>query len=442
MKDGFTVFVHLSDVHFNDKRKGFLDLDAEVRNEMERDCLRIKETLGPADGILVTGDIAYAGLPEEYATAEEWLAKLASLLDCSPENTFVAPGNHDVDRLAVSKSDVSRMIRAELRQCDVGAIDEMLARKFRDPVAYANLYEPLANYNQFASRYGCDIGPERDIWESSFKLNDGSSLRVRGLNSTLVSDDSDNNADRKLVLGSFQCQFMQHEGVEYVSLCHHPPQWLRDEDGIDAILKARVRVQLFGHKHSQVLDRINDTLRLTAGAVHPDREEDGWNPRYNWLALHVDGLGEERKLIVKVYPRVWREENRAFAADYDENGDETREYEFELQPWSLPEGNGEKVAKTPDAEAERELESREVSADMDPRRRLTYRYYGLAFNTRIAIAQSLGLLEDVDRDVAESELFRRFFERAVQRRLLERLWEKVEDQYDEGRLSENPFKNQ
>ena len=439
MKDGYTVLLHLSDVHFNDKRKGFLDLDTEVRAQLERDCGRVKSTLGPVDAILVTGDIAYRALPEEYDRATIWLERLASQLDCRPERTFLTPGNHDVDRSVIRQSEFSRLMHDDLRTGNSEAIDEKLAKKFRDRMALSSLYRPIENYSRFALQFECDIGPDRQVWESDLPLNDGSTLRLVGLNSTLISDDFDNDTDHKLVLGSYQCSFVPQDGLEFLTLCHHPPQWLRDEDAVAASLKARVRVQLFGHKHKQVLDQINGTVRLTAGAVHPDRQEDSWQPRYNFIAIRVEGVNKERKLHVQVHPREWSEESRDFAPDYDGEGKETREYKFNLKPWSSPGGLGDDGTNSGTNEAERLTASLGQSAGMDARRRLTYRYYGLSFSERLAVAQALELVEDEDKDVAEAELFRRFFQRAAERTLLARLWEEVEARHDDDRGRDNPF---
>lgn len=91
-------FVHISDIHFG-QDGGTHGPHRDARNELLRDCATQNEALGPADGILVTGDIAFSGKHEQFARAGEWLDKLAEAAGCSPNTSVrVIPGNHDIDR--------------------------------------------------------------------------------------------------------------------------------------------------------------------------------------------------------------------------------------------------------------------------------------------------------------------------------------------------------
>ena len=51
--------VHLSDIHFGQEDKdGSFHHQNDVREAVTRDCDLMRKTLGKANGILVTGDIA------------------------------------------------------------------------------------------------------------------------------------------------------------------------------------------------------------------------------------------------------------------------------------------------------------------------------------------------------------------------------------------------
>jgi Icc protein len=77
------VVAHVSDIHVD---------GTEVRNERASRVMRYLDSLStPVDAILLTGDIADHGLPEEYDEARKLLASTSPVLPC--------PGNHD-DRSA------------------------------------------------------------------------------------------------------------------------------------------------------------------------------------------------------------------------------------------------------------------------------------------------------------------------------------------------------
>jgi 3',5'-cyclic AMP phosphodiesterase CpdA len=63
-------FVHLSDIHFGQEKKDKTTyIHEDVRNELIRDVQLQAAKHGNADGILVTGDIAYSGKKEEFVGA-------------------------------------------------------------------------------------------------------------------------------------------------------------------------------------------------------------------------------------------------------------------------------------------------------------------------------------------------------------------------------------
>ena len=50
---------------------------------------------GSATGLIITGDIAYAGKREEYQRAGEWLDRLAVAIGCAKTAVQVVPGTFD-----------------------------------------------------------------------------------------------------------------------------------------------------------------------------------------------------------------------------------------------------------------------------------------------------------------------------------------------------------
>jgi len=251
MKASQKIFLHLSDIHFNKDTSGSrYDPDDDLRNELERDAQNMLERLGAIHGILVTGDISYAGRKEEYDIATNWLDLLCQKLSCSSEFVWTVPGNHDVSRQVIENSRTLQIYRKTLRECSLESLDSEIAVLMKDEIARKAIFQPLKNYNKFAIQYGCNIDAEHPTWHQNIFLNDGSQIRILGLNSVLVSDKSDDNERNKLLLGSAQSLPKRLDGVEYIVLCHHPLDWLRDYDNVHANFTARACIQLFGHKHS------------------------------------------------------------------------------------------------------------------------------------------------------------------------------------------------
>lgn len=436
-----TVFIQVGDIHFKtDKTAHQAALD-DAKRELIRDLTRIIPQLPSVVGVLVCGDIAYSGTEAEYKAARAWLKEVCKTAKCGEETVRTVPGNHDVDRTGWSHNHTLGHVQAALRKRNLQDIDIALHQfTIEDKTSAGLLLAPFKNYNEFALPYFCSITPEKLYWEHIVTLNDGSRLKIRGINSSLASNQLDNDTDNRLVVGTIQATFTQEDGVEYLSMCHHPPTWLLERDEIEDRIRNRVRIQVFGHKHRQRLERINDAVRISAGAVFPSEREPNWVPRYNLIAVEITKQATDRNMIVTVLPRVWNTDGRSFAPEADENGNPWRSWTFKLEPWEPPPQESTHTkpesGPPPTKTSPKELQ---VVRQMDPLKRLAYRFLSLSFEKRLLVAQRLDLLEPEDRDADETERGRRFFKRANERNQLGKLWEAVEEQHDEPDRTGNPF---
>lgn len=438
------VLVHLSDIHFTRASGASVhDLDRNVRNELVLDATNVAKETGPVTGVLVTGDIAFSGSKAEYDHATDWLRAFCRAIGCNEESVWVVPGNHDVDRQR-TKRKLTRMLHQGIRKNDSN-VDKELREIFSDAQSGAALLEPLTDHNIFAGRFGCSISVEKHYWERDLKLACGTAIRLRGLTSALVSNDDDMRT--AIVLGSAQASVERAPGVLQITLCHHPPDWLRDHDAVEDHLKSKVHIQLFGHKHSQRLDVINGKVRLVAGAMHPERGEGGWLPTYNFLELsRRDG----DRIGLRVYQRQWNQQDTNFVAWRDpNNGRDHREFFWDGFPLpTKPEPNGAVSHEARGAENAASVPSPEVAttatekdAAMPPpnyERRLTYRFLTLPFRHQITVAKNLDVLIDDDRALSDEALFRVLFKRAAEKGLLRKLWAETEELHDDP-ADFNPF---
>jgi hypothetical protein len=425
------TFLHISDIHFNARYgESPYDLNLEIRNELEREVRRLVGDHGPLTAVLVGGDVAYAGDEREYETAIEWLKKLCELGGCPEEAVWVVPGNHDVDRAVIKSSPTLQMYHRELRTTPVGAeLDDRLHELVRDPLADEMLLRPLTNYNEFAARYECDVSRDRPFWEAEWPLGSELRLRIRGVTSPLISDESDDENENRLVLGRMQAQMIREEGVVNAVLCHHPSGWLRDEEVVQTAFDALTTLQLYGHVHVFSVSDDARVLRIGAGALQPERGEDRWDPRFNLLRIRFE---EADKVAVDLYPRRWDDTDHVFVTDEEHEGTIILSIAERPAPVELVPS---------DEEEPLEVELQPAPSDggrVTPHRQLVYRFSSLPWTRRLAIAQELDLVTEDDRNLSSVELARRVLSRAGELNRLDRLWDAVSATYDDS--GPNPFR--
>ncbi len=104
--------LHLSDVHF--RARAHWDADPVLRALVRYLAEEVRNGLAP-DLVVITGDLAFAGRPDEYTLARAWLEDLWPVLTTDPaaplpqDRLLLVPGNHDVDRDRIDA--VARMVQ-------------------------------------------------------------------------------------------------------------------------------------------------------------------------------------------------------------------------------------------------------------------------------------------------------------------------------------------
>lgn len=415
------LILHLSDIHFRKLEIGTVqDPNFHLRNELVRDVVRQCNQLGAPDAIVVSGDIAFAGDPDEFTYATDWLAELCVACGSTMASVFVVPGNHDVVR-PLAESNLVQMIHNKIK--DAENPNAEIAKQMRDPLARRLLYESLENYNQFALQFFCDLlPPERTRAKRDLKLNDGSTLRLWGLNTAFVSSSHDQKSD--LFVDPASLQITREDGVVNLVVAHHHLSWLRQARDLEDHLNDVAPLQIFGHVHTNRVDMNRDYVRLTASAANPDRHEAGWEPGYNFIELSVDGGPYERKLVVRAHVRVWQTAPGGFQAKMDKASPVFKQ-SITLEDWHpamIPSALPDSPLQPLVGAAEMPIEEGHT---MDTLRDLGLRFYRLSFSKKSEIAGQLELLEEEDMHLPDYERFRRVLIRAHERGMLETLAEAV-----------------
>ncbi|MBX9646727.1 MAG: metallophosphoesterase [Xanthobacteraceae bacterium] len=421
------LLLHISDIHFRfNEIIGPDDPNRGLRNDLIHDVRGMRDKIaGNVEMILLSGDIAFAGHEKEYEFAYEWLEKeLCPAAACAIENVFVIPGNHDVD-VKAEAGPASMHARASLRATAADKLDAELRKWLRDPGSANVIFKPIENYNRFAARFQCSIGPytltkDGTIAKDSahpfttrdLKLNDGSVLRLWGFNSVIVSDLSDKKDE--MLVDPAAAQIEREDGVTHLVMCHHPFNWLRNgkpfEDRIDAVAK----IHLFGHEHTLRVDEGKHFVRIRAGAMQPARDERSWKPGYNWIDVSVAEAEQKRSLTVKIWVRM--HETDRFLAVPDRNDNDIWHEQFDLPSWELPTAMPPgsvvaKPAKTPAAVPEPQPAAGRIEeVPMTPPvpsvtlRTVTVKFFKLKEHEQRRLIAKMKLDRDGDRDLKDYEL--------------------------------------
>jgi len=397
--------LHVSDIHFKGKAAGTeTDPEKMYQEHILHDVALRTGILGKVDGILVTGDIAFAGKKHEYEAASNWLDSLAAACGCSPSNVYVVPGNHDVDRSVVAKNAaVSNAIEAVWSKAGSDR-ENALRRQLEDPETSAAILRPIAAYNEFARAYQCQVTSPRLSWENPVRIDGETVLNIRGLHSALLCGWKPNEEQNQLYLGPVQSGTVPSYGTINLVLAHHPPEWMADRFELEDRLLAGPNIALFGHEHRpSVSQGESDCILIRAGSANPDRRENGWQPAYGWIHISMEGTEPDRKAKIRVRQFAWQRSPAGFVAKKYRNGNTESDFKDYLLPVSgtnLVESDSEQEqadlvrSRTSNNDASKITMSDSPTQRPDIRSML-FQIWRLDYADRKEILSNLGLGQDI-----------------------------------------------
>lgn len=283
------TWLHLSDLHFRASKLHAWDEDVVLQQLLD-DVLRcLKEYQLVLDFVLVSGDIAFSGSAAEYAMASGFFDELLAITGLSEDQLFLVPGNHDVDRTAISSGAETIVSSCTGRQ----AVDRALIQQMDRELILSKFH----NYAEFVQRYLGDHRLTCDEHYCSVRTLQRHSreISVLGLNSAWLSyGDHDRN---HLALGERQV----HQAIKAsldadlrIAMLHHPFDWLQDTDheACEALLMDHCDFVLHGHLHrvGLLMQRSPDAraMFVGAGACYEARQS---RNSYNLVRLDLDTLG-------------------------------------------------------------------------------------------------------------------------------------------------------
>jgi len=309
------AFVHLSDIHFGQERDSRIFVHDDVKERLIDDVRSVVAHLpsGHAAGIIVTGDIAYAGKKTEYDVAGTWLDNVAEAVGCRIYDIQMVPGNHDIDRDQMSGS--MKLMLEKIADGGVSELDAFLADK-RDR---ETIFDRFSAYGAFSEGYRCPLDTMGCFaTDCRVELAEGRAIRFIRINSALLCSGAETVAKPELIFGARQYVIPRTAGEEMVILCHHPLTWFKDTPDAIKYIRSRARIFISGHEHQPnvCVEQVEpgcELLMLAAGATVPPKSNDAYTYTYN--VIEFDWDRDEDALAVTIHPRAWNPEATRFEDD-------------------------------------------------------------------------------------------------------------------------------
>lgn len=244
------LLVHLSDFHFETCTEQQL-----IENRAKAICNAALTGRVCAGVVFVlSGDIAYAGHPDEYSVAEKFVFALlenaGSFSKTCPNVHFItAPGNHDVDFRADS------VVTTTLRGTNE---KEKIASDVQAQELMRNLQ---SNYAAFESQMDTLAVETKSVFSKVSTLTFGEKrLSIRVLNSSLFSSKREAKGGLFLPENAYVSDWNPRD----INVCvlHHPYGWFSESMArkLRTSLRANANIVLFGHEH------MTDATLVTAAA--------------------------------------------------------------------------------------------------------------------------------------------------------------------------------
>ncbi len=293
-------WVHLSDLHYTNKQAWDSD---RILKLLQQDAQKKLEDLGLRPQLLfATGDLGYGEgvtkmpLREQIQATNSYLKNLAQALDIRPESVFVIPGNHDVNRKEVARSERSLLtslnpISAE----ELAFVNQMMASQDSENESerdrdWPRLHQRLDDYYaacavDFPNLYGTN--PRQGVYHHMREVN-GIQVGIFGMNGAWSCGPDE--ARGNLWLGS---SWQLNQAEKHLSqarlrfgLIHHPPDWYVEVErlALKERLERAFHIMLHGHEHDAWVHSIGQHngacrhLRVAAGASYAETSaEFGYN---------------------------------------------------------------------------------------------------------------------------------------------------------------------
>lgn len=233
-------FLQISDLHFGSNA-------FSSKRFLEKVPFYIKEHFSDIEYLFITGDLRFAkviskGFPKETVS---FIQMLQEELKIAKENTFLVPGNHDVDRTETRKSLAQYVISNYAP--DDGVIDKSILDALDNSMKeFENIYRNICGRKYKAQHF--------------FETRKG--VNIISLNSALVC--SEDNQDGSLIIGMnllYEALKKMDKSLPGIVLAHHDFQCFNplERRRLEVLFKDyNVILYLCGHTHRAFCTNIQE----------------------------------------------------------------------------------------------------------------------------------------------------------------------------------------
>lgn len=262
------ILLHLSDIHFKAGANPVIQRIPRIASAMFRYLPNAEAVI-----VLVTGDIAYSGLPEQYAIAEKFLNDLMQEIRVErdvPVYAFTLPGNHDCDftRGGSVRDAVLSAVRTE-GEAGIDPDRVSVCMKVQEPfIEFRQRLEPMAPVD------------DDPLWTQYQIEIDGKNVLLDCLNVSWMSERSESPGSIFFPTSKFKSKSHQEADLRIVAL-HHPLNWFHQSSyhAFRSLVRNTGHLVITGHEHVQAAGEINDaftsqTAYVEGAALQPHKLTD------------------------------------------------------------------------------------------------------------------------------------------------------------------------
>ena len=197
-------WLHISNLHLRTGEPYLWSQDVVLQGLLQS----VQSTCSGPDNkiafILITGDLAFSGKPEEYELAHEFLNELSRVSQVSLDQILAVPGNHDCDRQKQAMCHYGARARL-ITSSDVDAF-------IGNPLERGYLLERQSAFWNFSEKYLASVSFNEDHLGYIAELAiDGTDIAILGINSAWLCEGGKEDQNQILVGERQPCEFKRCE---------------------------------------------------------------------------------------------------------------------------------------------------------------------------------------------------------------------------------------